>query len=166
MEQFAVWPGALAVLILAIPILVISGGIAAGILRTRGRQRLAELVMRERIAAIERGIDPSQLSPLPVVDDHAQRAAAIKQVLAAAGLPQSPRRTELQKSQAWLITGAILLAAGLGLGLMLAILTDFGTRAWAAGLLPAFIGIAAIVCSAIVRRGAPADDHTLGPPSA
>jgi hypothetical protein len=142
------------------------GGIAAGILRTRGRQRLAELVMRERIAAIERGIDPTKLPPMPVVDDPAVKAA-LAHVLAAAGLPQTPRRAELQKAQAWLTTGAILLAAGLGLGLMLLILTDASAhRAWAAGLLPAFIGIAAIIASVIVRKGAPADDRTPGTPSA
>src|SRR5881397_1353510 len=51
---------------LAIPIVAIIGGITAGIIRTLGRQRLIELAQRERIAAIERGVDPAKLTPLPV----------------------------------------------------------------------------------------------------
>jgi hypothetical protein len=174
MQHLAVAPAVLAALILVIPIVAIIGGIVAGIVRSLGRQRLAELAMRERIAAIERGIDPSKLSPLPVVDDHAQRAAAIKQVMAAAGLPLPPRRAALQNAQGWLLSGVIILAAGLGLVPMLMILPDANLilqdanahRVWAIGLLPVFVGIAAIVCSVIVRKGAPADDHTPGPPSA
>ena len=54
---------------LAIPILAVTGGIIAGIVRAVGQQRLIELAHRERIAAIERGIDPSKLPPLPVPDD-------------------------------------------------------------------------------------------------
>ena len=52
-------------LVFAIPIIAIVGGITAGIVRTLGRQRLIELAQRERIAAIERGVDPSKLPPLP-----------------------------------------------------------------------------------------------------
>src|SRR5207248_4823258 len=47
-------------LIFSIPIVAIVGGITAGIVRTLGNQRLMELAQRERIAAIERGVDPSK----------------------------------------------------------------------------------------------------------
>ena len=45
----------------AIPIITIIGGIAIGIIRAIGEQRLLELAQRERIAAIERGLDPTKL---------------------------------------------------------------------------------------------------------
>lgn len=48
----------------AIPIIAIIGGITLAIIRTTGQQRLAELERRERIAAIERGVDPSKLPPM------------------------------------------------------------------------------------------------------
>src|SRR5439155_25802393 len=54
------------IIALAIPIVAIIGGITAGIIRTLERQRLIELAQRERIAAIERGVDPAKLTPLPV----------------------------------------------------------------------------------------------------
>ncbi len=159
MEHLAIGPVVVSVLIVAIPIIMIIGGIASGILRTRGRQRLEELVMRERIAAIERGIDPSKLSPLPIVDEHAQRAAAIKQLMATS------RPTELQKAQGFLITGTIILAAGLGLTLMFMILPGANaTRTWAAGLVPILTGLGLIVCWAIVRRGASENERSPGPP--
>src|SRR5258705_2370039 len=56
-------------LVFAIPIVAIVGGITAGIVRTLGQQRLAELAAKERLAAIERGIDPSKLPPPPSLGD-------------------------------------------------------------------------------------------------
>src|SRR3990172_6128244 len=53
---------------LAIPIIAIIGGITAGIVRTLGQQRLAELAHKERIAALERGVDPSKLAPVPALE--------------------------------------------------------------------------------------------------
>ena len=49
---------------LAIPIVAITGGIVVAVVRALGRQRMIELAQRERIAAIERGVDPSKLPPL------------------------------------------------------------------------------------------------------
>src|SRR5204863_7964553 len=53
-------------LIFSLPIIAIVGGIVAGIMKQTGRQRLVEMAQQERIAAIQRGIDPSQLPPLPL----------------------------------------------------------------------------------------------------
>jgi len=61
-------------LVFAVPIVAIVGGITAGIVRTLGQQRLAELAARERLAAIERGIDPSKLPPPPSLGDPADWA--------------------------------------------------------------------------------------------
>ena len=56
------------ILIIAIPIMAIAGGIVVGVVRMIGQQRLLELAQRERIAAIERGIDPGKI-PTPSIFD-------------------------------------------------------------------------------------------------
>jgi len=49
---------------IAIPIVAIVGGISMGIVRLLTAARLEELARKERIAAIERGVDPSKLPPV------------------------------------------------------------------------------------------------------
>ncbi len=134
-----------AALIFLIPVVAIIGGITAGILKTRGQQRIIELAQRERIAAIEKGVDPANLPPLPVVGGD----------LVAAQL--TPRQAELRRAQGLLGGGLVLLAVGLGLSTMLVFLPDpDANRAWAAGIIPTFIGVALLVVSRIVQRSAPA----------
>jgi hypothetical protein len=58
---------------MSIPIVAIVGGITAGIVRMIQRQRAFEMVQRERIAAIERGLDPDKIASLQrplLYDDH------------------------------------------------------------------------------------------------
>jgi hypothetical protein len=140
----------LVAMVLAIPVLAIIGGITAGILKTRGQQRIVELAHRERLAAIERGIDPDQLPPIPVVEN--DLTAILK------AMQRTPRQAALHQAQGFLITGVILLAAGLGLSVMLLLLSPDADKAWAAGLMPIFIGLALLLSSVIVRRGAPRED--------
>ncbi len=118
---------------LFIPIVAIIGGITAGIIRAVGRQRLMELVQRERIAAIERGVDPSKLPPPPLFADDWQG--------------RSPARV----SQGLMVSGVIVLAAGLGLGLFLRVISEDGGNAWAVGLIPIFVGLALLISSWLVR---------------
>jgi hypothetical protein len=135
------------VMIFIIPIVAIIGGIASGITKTRGRQRLIELAQRERIAAIEKGLDPAKLPPLPSFGDD----------MTAVYL--TPRQAELRRAQSLLTGGLVLLAVGLGLAVTLLFLPDpEANKAWAAGCIPGFIGIALLVSSSVVRKGAPADD--------
>lgn len=47
-----------------IPLVAIIGGITAGVMKSNARHRLLELAQRERIAALERGIDPERLPKL------------------------------------------------------------------------------------------------------
>jgi hypothetical protein len=54
-------------LLIFVPLLSLLGGITLAILRTVGRQRQIELLQRERIAALERGLDPAQLPSLGVL---------------------------------------------------------------------------------------------------
>lgn len=120
-------------LILGTPAVAIIGGIVAGILKMRGQQRLAELAQRERIAAIERGLDLSQLPPLPVL---------------------SRRQSSLRKAQGLMIGGVLTLALGLGVSCTLLLLPYHdGREAWPIGFVPMFMGIALLIAARIVRGG-------------
>ncbi len=128
------------IMIFAIPIVAIVMGIAHAIVRTVGQQRLQELAQRERIAAIERGVDPSKLPPLPN-----PQAEVMREVLGHYSNGFMPVR----RAQGLLIGGLITLAAGVGICVMIYVLQP-NDRSWAAGLVPAFIGVALLVSSAIV----------------
>jgi hypothetical protein len=81
--------------ILGTPCLAVIGGIVAGILRMRGQQRLVELAQRERIAALEKGLDVSQLT-LPI-----GYAAAF-----------SPSQAARRRAQGLMIGGLLIIALG------------------------------------------------------
>jgi hypothetical protein len=121
-------------LIFGTPALAIVGGIVAAIVKMIGQQRFMELVQRERIAAIEKGLDVSQ-QPLLVMP---------------ASLPA--RQLALRSVQGLTIGGLVTLALGIGLGLML-LLLPASKGAWPVGLVPAFIGIALLVSARVVRKG-------------
>jgi len=89
-------------LVFAIPIIAIIGGITAGIVRTMGQQRLAELAARERLAAIEKGIDPSKLPPPPGYGSEW-------------GGDWSAPRDPNRRAQSLMIGGLVTLAVGIGL---------------------------------------------------
>ena len=125
---------------LSIPIVAIIGGITAGIIRTLGRQRLIELAQRERIAAIERGVDPAKLAPLPV--------AALDDEPETWNMSQFDR--DRRRAQGLMIGGIVTLAVGLGLMAFLSIIEDHG-NAWAVGIIPATIGVALLLSSFLVR---------------
>jgi uncharacterized protein DUF6249 len=125
---------------LSIPIVAIIGGITAGIIRTLGRQRLIELAQRERIAAIERGVDPAKLAPLPV--------AALDDEPETWTMSQLDR--DRRRAQGLMIGGIVTLAVGLGLMAFLNIVEDHG-NAWAVGIIPATIGCALLLSSFLVR---------------
>lgn len=120
------------VLVLSIPLVAVAGSILAVILRTRGQQRIVELAYRERIAAIERGLDLSQLPPL---------------------LP-TPRQSMTRREQGMLIGGLLTTAIGIGLGLTLLLLPrGDGREAWPIGFVPLCIGIALLLAANLLRRG-------------
>jgi hypothetical protein len=92
--------------------------------------------LRERIAAIERGVDPLQLSPLPVVYDTVR----------------SIRQVTLRKVQGFTIGGLLTLAIGIGLGLTLFLLpSSDGKDAWPIGFVPALLGVALLLSARILR---------------
>jgi hypothetical protein len=140
---------------LSIPIVAIIGGITAGIVKTLGRQRLIELAQRERIAAIERGVDPSKLTPLPVtaLDDEPE----------VWNMSQYDR--DRRRAQGLMIGGVITVAVGGGLMAFLTVVEDHG-NAWAVGVLPATVGVALLLCAWLVRPKRNGGGSPMGPPPA
>jgi hypothetical protein len=125
---------------MAIPIVAIVGGITAGIIKTLGRQRLIELAQRERIAAIERGVDPAKLAPLPVaaLDDEPET------------WHMDPYDRDRRRAQGIMIGGIVTLAVGVGLMAFLKII-ERHENVWAVGIIPATIGVALLLSAWLVR---------------
>lgn len=125
-------------MVFAIPIIAIVGGITIAIVRSLGRQRLIELAQQERIAAIQRGVDPSKLPPLPhlTMDDDTP-----------IGLPVAEH--DRRRAQGLLIGGIVTLAVGIGLTAFLAVI-DESERVWAIGLIPSMVGLALLLSAWIV----------------
>jgi hypothetical protein len=126
------------IMIFTIPIVAIVGGITVGIVKQLGRQRLIELAQQERIAAIQRGIDLSQLPPLPSDETSGDTVG------------MAPDRADRQRAQGFLVGGIITLFVGIGLGLMLNFLADREDHVWAVGLVPGFVGLGLLISAAIV----------------
>jgi hypothetical protein len=134
------------IMVFSIPIIAIAGGIVAGIVKTLSRQRLLELAQRERIAAIERGLDPAKLPPLP--------ALAAEDLDSALMTPGEKARRD---ARGLLVAGIIVLGAGIGIASFLAIIAD-DKNAWSVGLIPISVGIALLVSAWLVTprgNGAP-----------
>jgi len=124
------------IVVFAIPIVAIVGGITAGIVRTISRHRLIELAQRERIAMIERGLDPSKLPPLPISADF--------------GSPLAPGESARRRSQGLYIGGFVTLAVGISLGVFLYFVAN-EQGVWAVGLMPAAVGLALIISGFLIR---------------
>jgi hypothetical protein len=124
-------------LVFGTPALAIVGGIVAGILKTRGQQRLIELAQRERIAAIEKGLAVSLLPALPGSYDPSSSA----------------RQITLRRAQGLMIGGILTFALGVGLSLTLWLMpASDGQEAWPIGFVPAFMGMALLLASRLLRR--------------
>ena len=134
-------------LVFSIPIIAIVGGISAGIIRTMGQQRLVEMAQRERIAAIERGIDPAKLPPIAGMMGHGDDVTAMY---------LSPVEYARRRSMNLMTGGVITLFVGIGVGLFLYIV-DHGDNSWGVGIVPIAIGLGLLLSAALVRprNGAP-----------
>ena len=128
------------IMIFSIPIIAIAGGIIAGIVKTLGRQRLAELAQQERIAAIQRGVDISKLPPLGVVLEDEES------VLVNA----TPEERDRRRAQGLMVGGIITLAVGIGIGAFLSFMEE-DKNMWAVGIIPATVGLALLLSSWLVR---------------
>jgi hypothetical protein len=123
-----------AVFAMAIPIVAIVGGITVAIVRTIGQQRLAELAHRERIAALERGVDPAKLPPAPVLD-YGPAYGAYNPVRRYHGL---------------LIGGIVCAMVGITLSAFL-LFFETEKNAWAIGLIPLGVGVALLLSALLIK---------------
>ena len=126
----------LGVLPIVIPVVAIIGGITLAIIRTMGQQRLAELERRERIAAIERGVDPAKLPPpaSPYAYENGHGYAHGSRMRRAHGL---------------FIGGLIVVAVGLSLMLGLAVAEPHEGH-WVIGTMPLLVGIALLIAAKVI----------------
>lgn len=134
-------------LVLSLPIFAILGGIVAGIVRSAGQQRMLELAQRERIAAIERGIDPAKLTPMPLM---AQEI----------GLLGSGTDAARRRAQSLMIGGLVTAFGGVGL-LVFLIMVEPGKNIWSVGLIPILVGSALLIGAWLVwPRNGGSNRHT------
>jgi len=124
-----------------IPLVAIIGGITAGIVKSNARHRLLELAQRERIAALERGIDPERLPPLELPGSMADNGLTFEQ--------RQQRRSELLR-----IWGFITFF--FGIAILIGVGASEGFRDAAPTLMFAGVGIALIISGYMVKPS-PAD---------
>lgn len=129
---------------MAIPIVAIIGGITVAVVRTIGQQRIAELAHRERIAALERGVDPSKLPPPPVID-YGQGYGTYN---------------PLRRHHSLMIGGIVCTMIGISIAVFLRIM-ETEKNAWAVGLIPIGVGIALLLSAALVK---PRNGDSMGGP--
>ncbi|HYQ96125.1 MAG TPA: DUF6249 domain-containing protein [Candidatus Eisenbacteria bacterium] len=122
------------ILAMAIPIVAIIGGITVAVVRTIGQQRLAELAHRERIAALERGADPSKLPPPPVLDYG----------------PAYGAYNPLRRYHGLLIGGIVCAVVGVSIAAFLMIM-ETEKNAWSVGLIPMGVGVALLLSALLVK---------------
>lgn len=129
------------IFMLTIPVIAIIGAFAVAIIRIVAEHRQAELARRERIAAIERGIDPTKLPPLGggnggsngVYDRWGHHYSA-----------------PLRRAQGLVIGGLVTLAVGIGISVLLWGMGGSDHNAWAVGLIPGLVGVALLAGAAII----------------
>ena len=139
------WGLIIPIMAMCIPIVAIVGGIVHGIVQTMGKQKMIELAQRERIAAIERGVDISKLPPLP-------------QFSTGWGDSDNPYFTPQEqarrRSHGLMIGGLVTLAVGLSLCVFLSQIQK-NDQTWLVGMIPASVGAALLLSAWLVR---PRDD--------
>jgi hypothetical protein len=127
-------------MIFAIPIVAIVGGITSSIVKTMTDARVIENAQRERLAAIQRGMDLDKLPPLPAIGENAGAMMAAVDPIAAAR----------HRAQGLLIAGVITMFGGLGLAILLYFVADATEPVWVIGVMPVFVGVALLLSAWIV----------------
>ena len=129
----------LPIMIFSVPIVAIVGGITMGIVKTMTQSRIVENAQRERIAAIQAGIDPSRLPPIPSIE--------LNEIADAA---RDPEQAQRRRTNGLMVGGVVTLFTGIGLAVFF-LFMDTGGNAWAIGVIPAFIGLALLLSAFLVR---------------
>ena len=139
------------VMIFAIPIIGIIGGITAGIVKTISEGRIVENAQRERIAAIQAGIDPSKLPPLPARSLGDTEAGAFAAAFTSSSAPRDHDWIAQRRANGLLVGGLVVLCAGIGLSLFLYYIGAEEGNAWAVGLIPGFVGVGLLLSWLLTR---------------
>jgi hypothetical protein len=129
------------VVFITIPLVAILGGFTMGIVRTLSRQRLLELAQKERIAAIERGVDPAKLPPIALPESLGKKNDLTFEQRA------------LHRSHGLMIAGLVVTAFGLAMAIMIGVIEP-EPGSWAPGLIFVFTGIALMISSRVGRPSA------------
>lgn len=143
---------------LSIPIIAIVGGITAGIVKMMQRQRAFEMIQRERIAAIERGLDPDKIASLrhPMLFDENTGYGY-----------GDPGMATAHRRQGLLIGGLVTLFAGIAIAIFLHGVADGegGGKVWMVGLIPAAVGVALLLSVMLIRPIGPGSGPGAPPPA-
>jgi len=129
----------LPIMVFSIPIVAIVGGITMGIVRTMTQSRIIENAQRERIAAIQAGIDPSKLPPIPNTDFGE-----------STDVVRDPEVGQRRRTNGLMVGGVVTLFTGIGLAVFF-LFMDAGSNSWAIGMIPAFIGFGLLLSAFLVR---------------
>jgi hypothetical protein len=121
---------------LAIPVVAIIGGITAGIVKTLSKQRMLELAQKERILALERGVDPERLPRIELPRD-----------MRAKDGPTFEQR-QFRRSNVLMIWGLIVSLFGLALITAMGV---SGDGEWAYMFIFIFVGAALMLGSRVGR---------------
>jgi len=128
---------------LSIPIVAIVGGITAGIVRMMQRQRSFEMLQRERIAAIERGLDPDKIASMQrplLYDEH--------------GIYTDPNVQLERRRQGIMVGGIVTTFVGIALSIFLYSVAGGhdgdDSKVWTVGLIPFAVGVALILSSFLI----------------
>ena len=116
---------------LLVPIIAIVGGITMAIVRILSQARLEELARKERIAAIERGVDPEKLPHITSAESYAFG------------------NNRLRRAHGLLIGGLILVALGVGMSVVFASV-ESDKHHWIIGIVPLLVGMALLLASRVV----------------
>jgi hypothetical protein len=127
------------IMVFSIPIVAIVGGITMGIVRTMSQSRIIENAQRERIAAIQAGIDPSRLPPIPSAD-FGDTADAVR----------DPEQAQRRRTNGLMVGGLVTLFTGIGLAVFF-LFMDTGGNSWAIGMIPGFVGLGLLLSAFLVR---------------
>ncbi len=126
------------VLLFAIPIVAIAGGILTSVVRTLSHHRLMETALRERMALMARGRD-----------------AGAGPAGAGRGFPVPARSTPEDharwRAQELLVTGFVLFVGGVSFAVVIGSLDGWEMGDWALGVIAATAGLALLVSGLLVR---------------
>ncbi len=126
-----------------VPVVAIVGGITAGIVKSHQRARMVEFAQKERIAAIEHGLDVSQLPPLP----------AIAELMGEQPNLDREHRQD-RRARNMMVWGIVLGSFGLSLAVLLFLVTPPEVGAWGAGVIFLMVGAALAFGARFVRPDA------------